>query len=163
MTDEKTTPAAVTQREWDTWRSFIRMRRALDVALERELQQAAEISSADYEILFSLFNAPGKQMRPGELGQRLGWEKSRVSHQVSRMGARSLVERRDCDADARGTWVGITPDGSRAVLGAMRSHADSLRSNFFDVLTDDELDLLRTLSDRVLDRTNKTCETTGEC
>jgi len=163
MTEATTTAAAMTQPEWDTWRSFMAMRRALDVTLERELKQASEISAPDFDVLISLFGAPGKQLRPGEIGQRLGWEKSRVSHQVSRMMARALVEKQDCDGDARGTWVGITPAGSRAVLGAMRSHSTSLRQNFFDLLTDDEVAMLRAISDRVLERTNRSCEAAGDC
>jgi DNA-binding MarR family transcriptional regulator len=140
----------VSQDEWAVWRALFSMRRELDLALERQLQRAADISAADYGVLLSLFDAPGKQLRARELGVHLAWEKSRVSHQVSRMEKRGLVERRMCDSDARGTWVGITPDGTRAVLGAMRDHAATLRQHFFDVLTDDELQTLRTASERVL-------------
>jgi len=163
MTDARTASPAVTTQEWDAWKSFMSMRRALDVALERELQQSSEISVADYGVLISLFHAPHKQLRPGELGGQLGWEKSRVSHQVTRMASRGLVEKRDCDADARGTWVGMTTAGSRAVLGAMRGYATSLRENFFDLMTDEEIALLRALSERVTERTAVECAESGEC
>ncbi len=102
-------------------------------------------------MLVALLNAPGKQLRGRELGEELAWEKSRISHQVSRMEKRGLVERRECETDARGTWIGITPDGSRAVLGATREHATNLRKYFFDILSDDELAAIRAVSDRVLD------------
>jgi DNA-binding MarR family transcriptional regulator len=65
------------------------------------------------------------------------------------MQKRGLVERRECDSDARGTWVGLTPDGTRAVLSSMREHANSLRKYFFDVLEPEQLDALRVASDRV--------------
>lgn len=142
---------AVSPAEWNAWRAFLDMRRRLDLTLERQLQRDADISGSDFGVLVSLFEAPNKQLRAGELGDILGWEKSRVSHQVSRMEKRGLVERRLCDTDARGTWVGMTPDGSRAVLGAMRDHASTLRRHFFDVLTPEELEVLRTASARVLD------------
>jgi DNA-binding MarR family transcriptional regulator len=141
---------SVTPEEWDVWNSFYRMRRQLDLALERQLQHDAEISRPDYEILIALFESPDKRMRARELGSLLGWEKSRLSHQVSRMETRGLVERSDCDSDGRGTWVGITADGRRATLGAMRDHASSIRKFFFDVLTDDEKSLLKDVSGRVL-------------
>jgi DNA-binding MarR family transcriptional regulator len=67
------------------------------------------------------------------------------------MEKRGLVERRLCNEDARGTWVGMTPDGSRAVLGAMRDHAATLRRHFFDVLTPEELEVFRVASARVLE------------
>jgi len=140
---------AVTPDEWDAWKSFLSMRRHLDTALERQLQRDADISGAEYAVLTSLFDAPDRMLRAGELGATLAWEKSRVSHQVSRMEKRGLVERRTCDTDARGTWIGITPDGSRAVLKATREHGRTLRDLFFDVVTPAELNTLQAVFDRV--------------
>ena len=140
----------VTETEWTAWRTFTSMRRQLDVALERQLQRDGDISAADFSILMSLFDSPEKQLRAGELSQELAWEKSRVSHQVSRMEKRGLVGRRECDTDARGTWITLTADGKRAVLGAMREHSATIRSYFFDVVTADELEALRSASERVL-------------
>jgi DNA-binding MarR family transcriptional regulator len=127
------------------------MRRELETALERQLQRDANVSMAEYGVLLALFESPDRQLRARELGRVLSWEKSRVSHQVTRMEKRGLVERRECDTDLRGTWIGITPDGSRAVLGVVREHAATLRSLFFDVVTPAELAALRTASQRVLD------------
>lgn len=142
---------AVSPDEWQAWRSVFSMQRTLERALERTLQDGADISTPDYEILLALFEAPGRRMRARELGERLDWEKSRVSHQVTRMEKRGLVERTLCDTDGRGTWIGLTPDGSRAVLGAMREHAASMRRYFFDVVTPEELDVMSAASRRVLD------------
>ena len=150
MTEQTASPA-VTAQEWQVWRSFRLMRRRLDLALERQLQDSSGISEPDYSILIMLFESPDRQLRANELGAFLGWEKSRVSHQVSRMEKRGLVERRECDTDARGTWVSMTADGTRAVLGAMREHAASLRRYFFDVLTPEELAAFHTASTKVLD------------
>ncbi|MCU1469223.1 MAG: MarR family transcriptional regulator [Glaciihabitans sp.] len=143
--------SSVSQDEWDVWRAFFRMRRHLDLALERQLQHDAEISGPDYEILLALFESPDKQLRARELGTLLGWEKSRLSHQVTRMERRGLVQRTECDTDARGTWIGITADGSRATLGAMRDHALSIRRFFFDVLTDEEKRVFKDVSGRVME------------
>jgi DNA-binding MarR family transcriptional regulator len=141
--------AQVSPEEWEAWRSFHSMQRLLDLELEHQLQRDGDISASDYGVLITLFEAPDKLMRAGEISQVLGWEKSRVSHQVSRMEKRGLVERRLCDEDARGTWVGMTPSGSRAVLGAMRGHATALREHFFDVLSPEELIVLKQASERV--------------
>jgi DNA-binding MarR family transcriptional regulator len=141
----------LTPEEWELWRSFRAMRRQLDRALERELHQDARISGPDYEILITLFESPERQMRARELAARLGWEKSRLSHQVTRMVARELVERTECDTDARGTWIGLTTKGRLATLGAVRAHAQTIRRLFFDVLTEPELELLGSVSARVLE------------
>lgn len=151
--------SSVSDEEWRVWRAFFTMRRQLDLVLERQLQHDADISAPDYEILLTLFESPLKQLRARELSARLGWEKSRLSHQVTHMGRRGLVLRTECDSDGRGTWIAITPDGSRATLGAMRDHALTLRKYFFDVLTDDEKLTLGTISGRVLDAIDlPTCE-----
>ena len=140
----------VTETEWTAWRTFTSMRRQLDVALERQLQRDGDISAAEYSVLITLFESEGKQLRARDIGMVLAWEKSRVSHQVSRMEKRGLVGRRECDTDARGTWITLTADGKRAVLSAMREHAATIRSYFFDVVTADELEALRSASERVL-------------
>ena len=140
----------VSETEWTAWRTFTSMRRQLDVALERQLQRDGDISAAEYSVLITLFEAEGKQLRARDIGMVLAWEKSRVSHQVSRMEKRGLVGRRECDTDARGTWITLTADGKRAVLSAMREHAATIRSYFFDVVTADELEALRSASERVL-------------
>jgi DNA-binding MarR family transcriptional regulator len=141
----------LTPDEWELWRSFRSMRRQLDLALERELHQDAQISGPDYEILITLFESPERQMRARELAARLGWEKSRLSHQVTRMVARELLERSECDTDARGTWIGLTTKGRLATLGAVRAHAQTIRRLFFDVLTESDLVVLASVSGRVLE------------
>jgi DNA-binding MarR family transcriptional regulator len=140
----------VTAEEWQVWRTFYTMRRQLDRALEIQLQADAGISSADYEILLAVFESPQKRLRSRDLAEVIGWEKSRISHQVSRMEARGLVERTECEDDLRGTWVEITPGGRRTALGAMRKHRQIIREIFFDVLEEQELGALQTVSDKVL-------------
>jgi len=141
----------ISDAEWDVWRSFTTMRRQLDLALEQQLQRDAGISRADFEILLAIFEAPEKQLRARELVDRLGWEKSRVSHQVTRMEHRDLVTRRECDSDLRSSWILLTPAGKRAVLGSMRDHAMTIRKYFFDALTPTELEVMSAASQRVLD------------
>lgn len=144
----------VSEEEWAVWRKFYAMRRQLDRALEDQLQRDAGISAPDYEILLSLFESPQRRLRSRDLSERIGWEKSRISHQVTRMESRGLVERSECEDDLRGTWIGLTSDGRRAVLGAMRKHTSTIRELFFDVLTDDEKAALGSASDRVLEAIN---------
>ena len=150
MTAE-TTRADTSPDEKELWRSFYIMRRQLELTLERRLQADAGISTADYEILIALFNEPAKQLRAGQIGDLIGWEKSRVSHQITRMEQRELVKRRECGDDARGVWVVLTEEGDRAVLNAERDRREAVRQYFFDVLDDDEKSMLLRISHKVLD------------
>jgi DNA-binding MarR family transcriptional regulator len=141
----------ISESEWEVWRTFYAMRRQLDRALENQLQRDAGISGPDYEVLAALFEARDKRLRARDLGELIGWEKSRISHQVTRMASRGLVERTECEDDLRGTWIGLTTDGRRAILGAMRKHVVNVRELFFDVLDDDEKATLLRASTKILD------------
>lgn len=148
MTDS--TPA-VSAREWEVWRAFTNMRRQLDRAVEQRLQEDAGISRSEFEILLALWEAPEKRLRARDIAEIIDWEKSRISHQVTRMEGRGLVKRADCSDDLRGTWVMITDEGRNAVTGATRDHGETIRRVFFDVISEDEQDMLLEISRRVLD------------
>ncbi len=122
----------------ELWRDYFRGGRELVTALDRRLQADSGISHPEYLLMLSLWNAPDHVRRTGELADELSWEKSRVSHQVARMEARGLVERRECATDARGVWVALTADGSRMLLRATRDHRDAIREWFLDLLDDEE-------------------------
>lgn len=150
-TGSVTAERAVSSEEWAAWRMFLDMRTYLDRELERQLQRDAGLSSADYGVLTTLSAAADRRLRARDLGELLAWEKSRVSHQVSRMEARGLVERQECPEDARGTWIAITAEGRRTMLRATRDHGTTLRRYFLDLIRPEELEMLHSLSKRVLD------------
>jgi len=122
------TETPLSEREWAVWRALTLMGRRLATATEQGLQLAAGISAPDFEILRALSEADPSRARAGELGDMLSWEKSRISHHVTRMQARGLVARDECDADLRGTWVTITPEGRAALDRALPAYADVVRS-----------------------------------
>ena len=96
-------------------------------------------------------DAPGQQLRIKEIAQRIDWEKSRVSHQVTRLERRRLLVRSVCETDARGWWVSLTPAGAQAVSRAVGAHQNAVRRYFFDVLQEGEEMRINDLSTRVVD------------
>ena len=69
------------RRESRAWRGFQRMRAELTAHLARELARESGLSEAEYGVLVEVSEAPGRRMRSRDLGSRLGWERSRLSHQ----------------------------------------------------------------------------------
>ncbi|MDN4486653.1 MarR family winged helix-turn-helix transcriptional regulator [Demequina sp. SYSU T00039] len=145
-----TTPAA-DERETALWRALTLMGRRLQGILEQRLQASVGISVPDFEILSALARSEDGRMRAGELGEMLGWEKSRTSHHVSRMEARDLVSRVTCHEDLRGTWVEIRSQGRLKAAAAQRVHADAVRAALTDILEPEETDALARTAMRVLD------------
>ena len=156
------TTSEISEQEWGLWRGFVTMHRHLSRELDRQLQRDAGISQADFIVLGRLSEAPDRKLRTGELAELLAWEKSRVSHQVTRMEARGLVERTECDTDGRGTWVGVTAEGRRTLISSTRDHAAKIQELFFEELTDDEQRVLHDVTRRVMERMNPpACEIDG--
>jgi DNA-binding MarR family transcriptional regulator len=144
----------LSDEDWGLWRDFVAMHRHLARELDRQLQRDAAISQADFSVLLVLSEAPEGKLRTGELAELLAWEKSRVSHQVSRMETRGLLERTECDTDARGTWVGLTNEGRRTLAGSMREHAEAIRGLFFDNLQHGERAAVAGVSTRIIEHLN---------
>jgi DNA-binding MarR family transcriptional regulator len=143
--------AGLTEAEVELWRSFYSMRRTLDRALDLQLQRDSHVSASEWEVLMALDDAPGRRLRVKDIAESIGWEKSRVSHLVTRMEKRALVDRTECDTDARVSWISLTTAGRKAVLGALRGHVAALRRYFFDVLEPQDLSTLDSVSSRVVE------------
>lgn len=133
------------------WRAYLTMRRDLDAVLDRQLTEAG-LSDADYQLLVPLSESPGSELRARDLGREVGWDRSRLSHQIRRMQQRGLIGRRECPTDARGTMIRLTPAGRAAVEAAAPGHVEAVRRYFVDLLTADEIDLLADIAIRVRDR-----------
>ncbi len=134
------------------WSGYRRMRGLLDLRLARDLADESGLSEPDYDVLSTLGEAAGRRVRLTELAGLLLWSKSRLSHHLTRMQHRGLVVRQDCDDDGRGAFVALTPEGMRAIEAAAPPHVASVRRNFVDLLTDEEIAMLGDLAERVLAR-----------
>jgi DNA-binding MarR family transcriptional regulator len=143
-------PRWLDERESRMWRAYNQMRRELNSALERQLTRDAGLSGADYELLVVLSEAPGDQLRARELREMVGWDRSRLAHQIRRMEQRGLVTRDECPDDARGTVIHLTTEGRRAIESAAPAHMEAVRRHFVGLLTAEEIATLTSIADRVL-------------
>ena len=134
------------------WRSWLRLNSLLPVVLHRELQADAGISLSDFEVLVALTDNPAGRVRVSDLARELNWERSRVSHHVTRMERRGLVERSECRDDGRGAWVVLTGHGRSAIERAAPGHATTVRRLVFDDLSPQELTVMSGVIDQVLGR-----------
>jgi DNA-binding MarR family transcriptional regulator len=127
-------PTWLTDEEQRAWRAYLRAQTMLAVQLARQLQADSGLSMPEYEVLVHLSEAPEGGLRPFQLGSDLGWEQSRLSHQLSRMARRGFVAREECPGDARGAVVVLTAAGRDAIRSAAPGHAAAVRRLVFDPL-----------------------------
>lgn len=139
-------------REQRVWRAFLDVHRELLAELSRQLTRDAGLSGADYELLVPLSEAPEHRMRPRDLGLRVDWDRSRLSHQIRRMQQRGLVVREECCTDRRGAFIVLTGRGRQAIESAAPDHVRTVRRFFFDVLQPGEVETLTSIYERVLDQ-----------
>ncbi len=143
-------PPWLDAQEQRAWRSFLDMESQLSRVLGRELQRQTGLSNADYAVLVHLSEAPAGRMRPFELGDAAGFEKSRLSHQLTRMERRGLVERQLCPSDSRGSFVALTATGRAAIEVAAPFHVAQVRRWFLSPLEIEQLDALTSISEVLL-------------
>lgn len=138
----------LTSDEQRTWRAYIAMQQELGRHLHQHMQREFELSDSDFEILVNLSEADGARMRAFELGEATQWEKSRLSHHLSRMVARGLIRREP--ADGRYPVLVLTDAGRAALEACAPANAARVRELFIDVVGSDRLAVLREIADDVV-------------
>ena len=141
--------------EQRVWRSFLFMSRELLDQLDSELQAAAGMPHAYYEILVVLSEAPDRSLRMTDLAVALHSSRSRLSHAVDRLEELGWVERSACPTDRRGTVAHLTDPGFDALAAAAPGHVEGVRTHLFDPLSDEQVRQLGEISRRILDRLGK--------
>lgn len=138
------------EREERAWRGYQRLTMRLGSSLHRSLMSHSGLSLSDYAVLVCLSEAPDQRLRPYELGAELDWEKSRLSHHLTRMEKRDLVERQQCPGDARGLFIALTPTGRTTIENAAPRHVADVREAFVDLMTPEQLDMIAEMSEKVV-------------
>jgi DNA-binding MarR family transcriptional regulator len=141
----------LSEREESAWRSLQFMQMRLEGELARQLAAESGLSYQDYVALVALTDRPDGRLRLFELADVLGWEKSRLSHHITRMAARGLVTKEKCDDDRRGSYVVITPLGQQQLADAAPGHVAAVRHLFVDRLTPSQLDSIGDVAETVLE------------
>lgn len=140
----------LTQKQREIWTNYQQMRVRLAGRINRELSQRTGLSEADFEILNALIQSSDDTVRALALRCGLEWEKSRLSHQLSRMEKRGLVLREECIEDNRGSIIRITSHGRELAIKAQQHYEQAIQQYFTDVLTSEQLEALDMITQTIL-------------
>jgi DNA-binding MarR family transcriptional regulator len=143
-------PRWLEDAEERAWRGYMRMRTLLHARIVGDLAREAGLSGPDYDVLSHVSESPGRRSRLGELAERMAWSRSRLSHHITRMERRGLVTRQECPSDGRGAFVVLTDAGFLLIQAAAPGHVASVRRNFVDLLSREQLDALTSITDTVV-------------
>jgi DNA-binding MarR family transcriptional regulator len=121
------------------WRGMLRVHAELTKALDAELMRMHGLPLSSYEVLLFLADAPEGRMRMSELADSVLISRSGLTRLVDRLERAGLLERVQCEDDARGYFAEITPAGRRLFVAARRTHLDGVRRLFLDRYSRDEL------------------------
>jgi DNA-binding MarR family transcriptional regulator len=130
--------------ELRVWHAFKLMGEDVMARVGRDITEATGLSGPDFGVL-SRVAALGKgEMRQQRLAESMGWDKSRLSHQLTRMQARDLIERRE--ADKRVVLVVLTKHGREKLKAARPIHAESVRRNLLARLSREQIETMVRIS-----------------
>lgn len=143
----------LTRLEQEAWRRYLYATTLLTDRLSEALQADPEIdlTLGEYEILVRLSEAPGGAIRMSDLADQVVHSRSRLTHTISRMEKRGLVERVRCAADGRGRQAQLTGAGRALLTAAAPTHVRSVRELLLDVVGHEDFLTLGRILGQTLD------------
>jgi len=120
--------------------------------LEAQLKRDADLTHFEYWVLAMLSEAPQRTLRMTALASRTSATLSRLSHVVTRLEGRGLLERFPCPEDRRATNARLTEAGWELVVASAPGHLDTVREYVVDALTPKQIAALTTITGAILDR-----------
>ena len=139
---------SLTVEEQRAWRRYVEMQHGLERHLAQHTQREFGLSESDFEILVNLSESSNGRMRAVELADATQWEKSRLSHHLSRMEKRGLIAREP--GESRYPKVALTDAGWKAIKACAPANAARVRQLFVDVLGSRRLAVLSEIADDVI-------------
>ena len=124
-------------QELRVWHAFKMMGEEVLARVGRDLAASAGLSGPEFGVLSRLASIGKGEMRQQDLARSMGWDKSRLSHQLTRMQERELVERRE--AEKRVVLVVLTKQGREKLDAARPVHAESVRRNLLARLSAEQI------------------------
>ncbi len=133
--------------------AWVRLLKAQKVSLEeveKDLKREGLPPLSWYDLLFEVYQQPGRRLRQFEIGERILLSKFNLSRLVDRLEKNGLVRRDPCSEDQRGAYVVITANGEKTLKRMWPTYAKALKKNFADHFSRQELTTLSRLLAKLL-------------
>jgi DNA-binding MarR family transcriptional regulator len=128
------------------WLSLVTLLELLPSALDSQLQRDSDMTHFEFAVLSFLRFSPEQTLRMTELAAGTNATLPRLSHVVTRLERRGVVERMPCPEDRRATNVRLTDAGRRELVRATPGHIALVRRVVLDSLSREQLAQLADIS-----------------
>jgi DNA-binding MarR family transcriptional regulator len=136
--------------ELRAWRSLVRAHACLVKRLDAQLEAEHGIPLTSYDVLVRLSDSDDGKMRMHDIASCVLLSRSGLTRLVDRLERDELVARCSCENDARGAYAVITDAGRAKVIEARVTHLAGVRTMFVAHYSEEELELLGPLLERLL-------------
>jgi DNA-binding MarR family transcriptional regulator len=133
--------------------AWVRLAAVLELlpgVLDSQLRRDAGLTHFEYFVLAMLSEAPDRTLRMTGLAARTNATLPRLSHVISRLEERGLVERFPCPQDGRATNARLTDAGWDKVVATAPGHVETVRANVIDTLTREQVHQLAAIAEAIL-------------
>ena len=130
------------------WESLFRAQVAIMRSIAADFP-SREISFNEYDVMFNLSRAPGRQLRLRDLNRHVLLTQPSVSRLVDRLAQRGFVQKHTDPTDGRGALIELTDAGFELFRRVALQHMDTITERIGDTLSTDELTQLTALCDRL--------------
>ncbi|WP_342373393.1 MarR family transcriptional regulator [Propioniciclava soli] len=144
------TVAWLNDDEIDTWLKFRALVELFPSVIDAPLRRESGISFMEYQVLAMLSETDDRTLQISSLAQRTTSKLTRMSHLLTRLSERGLVERQASTRDARVTYAHLTDAGLALLESAAPGHVRQVRAAFLDVLSPAQLAQLDDICETIL-------------
>jgi DNA-binding MarR family transcriptional regulator len=142
----------LTEDEQRAWLKLAGVMLKLAPTLDHQLQHDSDLTHFDYLCLAMLSEDENHTLRMSGLAGRVNASLSRLSHVVSKLEKRGLVQRGPCPDSRRVTLVSLTEDGWQTLVKAAPGHVETVRSLVFDGLSPEDVAALERIAGHIVGR-----------
>jgi DNA-binding MarR family transcriptional regulator len=140
------------ENELRAWLKLAGVMLRLVPALNTQLQRDSDLTHFDYLCLAMLSETDERTLRMSQLAAQTNASLSRLSHVVSKLEGRGLLQRSPSPDSKRVTMVSLTEDGWQKLVLAAPGHVETVRSLVFDGLSDDDVAALERIAGHIAAR-----------
>ncbi len=158
-TQTQTQPRRTGSRQLEAWVRLLRVHAATTRQFSAELVAEHGLTMNDFDVLLQLADSPEGYLRRVDLAERVLLTPSGITRLLEGLERAGYVERMSCPSDARVSYAVLTDAGREKLEAAKETHLASIRSLFSERYSEDEVETLASLLERLPAAEQPVCST----